>query len=90
MIEETTAINQKEIAALLEKIEPHFEGYNRLTILLACVRIISAMLAAAPEGTRERTLQEMPDLMRTQIKYLIEQMELAERVQGHLGGKIVS
>ena len=83
MIEETTAINQKEIADLLEKIEPHFEGHNRLTILLACVKSYPRCSPLRRKEHAKEHWNEFPDLMRTQIKYLTEQMELAERVQGH-------
>jgi hypothetical protein len=54
----------KEIVALLEKIEPCLVGHPRALIIIAAERLIAGMLGPAKQETRDKVLVELPIAIR--------------------------
>lgn len=52
--------DEEEVIEFMTKIEPLLLGYSRSVIVLACIRIIAAMLGPAKDETREATIREIP------------------------------
>lgn len=65
---------QREIRELMDKLEPHYEGYSRMVILLTSVRIMAAMLAPARRETQDETLKRLPSLLRSMIDHILSQV----------------
>jgi hypothetical protein len=56
-------LHEREIAALIEEIEPAFVGHPRAIIMIACVRIIASMLGPAADETRKSILRKLPKVI---------------------------
>ena len=50
---------------LMTKLQTHFPGYPRMIIVMACTRIIAAMLGPASDDSRETYLRDTPELLRS-------------------------
>lgn len=57
-------VDAAKISELMQKMEPHFDGYSRMVILMACTRVVAAMLAPGRYDTREGYLEMLPDYVR--------------------------
>jgi hypothetical protein len=60
-------LHEREIAALIEEIEPAFVGHPRAIIVIACVRIIASMLGPAADKTRKDILYKIPEVIRVTL-----------------------
>jgi len=58
-------IDSAQASELMEKFEPYMVGYSRMVIVLACQRIIGAMLGPGTDESREDFLVRFPELMRS-------------------------
>lgn len=64
--------NDEAIAELMGKMEKCFEGYNRLTIVFACSRVIAAMFGPANSESRDEYLKFLPGYLRSMWKQMDE------------------
>jgi len=53
-------MHQREIVALMRKIDPALQGHERAIILIALMRIMAAMLGPADQHTRQQVIHEIP------------------------------
>lgn len=63
--EDVYAADAEKVAELMEKIEKCVPGYSRLVIVLACSRMIAAMLGPAKDAMRDGYLTRFPDYIRS-------------------------
>lgn len=70
---------QYEVAELMDRIEPHLDGYTRAVILLASIRLIAAMLGPADQKTQDDTIDAIPETLRSimgRMKELMKEHDL--------------
>lgn len=64
--------SQDEVAELMGKMEKCFEGYDRLTVVFACSRVIAAMFGPANRESRDEYLAFLPSYLRSMWKRMDE------------------